>query len=233
MATIQHPRPSTLDHPADVRADRPGGSRGWAWAGAGAGLVTAVAFLLSGSLSPTQEALADNADVAAFVVGKQWVVWVFQVACSLAALGVAWFAAGLRRQLAAQAPAQSLLPSLATAGLGSVAVVLLVGGGISTELFWHLAQDLGKADPDTIAACLAIFDTVAWVWAGIGLTSGAVAVAALRHGSLPRWLGWVSAVATVLIALTQLVPLQYMAAFVGAPWLVVAGVGLARQDRTA
>jgi hypothetical protein len=207
---------------------------GWAKAGAAAGVVAFVGLMVSsGIMTDDSDLLADNALVARDVVGNQGIVWAYQVTCTAAALGIAVFAAGLRRRLAAQAPAGSLLPVLASAGLASVAVMLLVGGGISTELFWHLAQDYGKSDPDTIAANLAIFNTMGWVWAGIGLTTGSVAVAALRHGSLPRWLGWVSLVATVLIALTQLVPLQYLAAFIGAPWLLVAGVGLARQERGA
>jgi hypothetical protein len=208
--------------------------KGWARAGALAGLAATVAFLVSSGIAPQDEALfADNALLAEKIIDQDAIVWMFQVLTVVAAGGIAVFAAGLRRKLAAQAPAESLLPAVAAAGLASVAAMLLVGGGISTELFWHLAQDYGKSDPDTIVANLAIFDTIAWVWAGLGLTTGSVAVAALRHGSLPRWLGWVSAVATVLIALTQLVPLQYMAAFVGAPWLLVAGLGLARQERLA
>ena len=205
---------------------------GWAWAGAAAGLVAFVAFMTSGALSPTEDALASNEEVLAHVIDKEAIVWVFQVCCSVAALGTAVFAAGLRRRLAAQAPVQSLLPTLAAAGLGSVALMLLVGGGISTELFWQLLQDAGESDADTIAANLAIFNTMAWVWAGIGLTTGSVAVAALRHGAFPRWLGWFSAVVTVLVAVTQVVPLQYMAAFAGAPWLLVAGIAMARQERT-
>jgi hypothetical protein len=208
--------------------------KGWARAGALGGLAALVMLLTSSGIAPNDEALfADNALLAQEIIDKEMIVWLFQVLCTTAALGIVVFAAGLRRKLAAQAPADSLLPSLAAAGLGSVAIMLLVGGGISTELFWSLSQDFGDADPDTIVANLAIFNTMAWVWAGIGLTTGAVAVAALRHGSLPRWLGWVSAVATVLVVLTQLVPLQYMAAFVGAPWLIAAGLGLARQERSA
>jgi hypothetical protein len=211
----------------------PTSSSGWAWAGAAAGLVAFVAFVVSGGISSNdKDLLADNALVAKDIIDGDAIVWIFQVCCSAAALGIAVFAAGLRRRLAAQAPAQSLLPGLAAAGLASVAIMLLVGGGISTELFWHLVQESGKSDPDTIAANLAIFNTMAWVWAGLGLTTGSVAVAALRHGSFPRWLGWVSVVVTALIAITQLVPLQYMAAFAGAPWLLIAGIAMARQERT-
>jgi hypothetical protein len=224
---------TTSAAPATTARPVPAG-KGWARAGALGGLAALVMLLTSSGIAPNDDALfADNALLAQEIIDKEMIVWLFQVLCTTAALGIVVFAAGLRRKLAAQAPADSLLPSLAAAGLGSVAIMLLVGGGISTELFWSLSQDFGDADPDTIVANLAIFNTMAWVWAGIGLTTGAVAVAALRHGSLPRWLGWVSAVATVLVVLTQLVPLQYMAAFVGAPWLIAAGIGLARQERSA
>jgi len=228
-ATLSTPAGATTLAP---RASAPGRTgRGWAWAGAAAGLAGIGMIITSGAVVATEDALADNALVLQEVIDKEAFVWAFQALCSAAALGVAVFAAGLRRKLAAQAPADSLLPTLAASGLAAVAILLLVGGGISTELFWSLSQDLGKADPDTIGAHLSIFNTMAYVWAGIGLTAGAVAVAAIRHGSLPRWLGWFSAVVTVLVALVQLVPLQYMAAFAGAPWLIVAGIGLARAER--
>ncbi|MGV3758859.1 MAG: hypothetical protein ACO1PW_04850 [Actinomycetota bacterium] len=212
-------------------ATAPRHGRGWAWAGVAAGVAGIGMIVTSGAVVATEDALADNAVVLQEVIDKEAFVWAFQVLCSAAALGVAVFAAGLRRKLAAQAPADSLLPTLAASGLAAVALMLLVGGGISTELFFSLLQDYGKADPDTVGAHLAIFNTMAYVWAGIGLTAGSVAVAAIRHGSLPRWLGWFSAVVTVLVALVQIVPLQYMAAFAGAPWLIVAGIGLARADR--
>ncbi len=227
---------TTTVHPAAVpttatRTTASSSGRGWAWAGALAGLAGIGMIMASGSVTVTEEALADNALVHEAVIDGEGAVWAFQVLCSAAALGVTVFAAGLRRKLAAQAPADSLLPSLAAAGLGLVAAMLLVGGGISTELFWSLVQDAEKVDSDTIGAHMAIFNTMSWVWAGIGLTTGVVAVAAIRHGSLPRWLGWFSAVVTVLVVLSQLVPLQYMAAFFGAPWLLVAGIGLARAEQ--
>lgn len=225
---------ATITTPAEARsapAPTTGERRGWAWAGAVAGLAGIAMFVASMSLAVSDDSMADSALVLQEILDEDAAVWAFQVACSLGALCATVFAAGLRRRLAAQAPAESLLPTLAAAGLASVAIMLLVGGGISTELFWALVQDHGEVDPDIVAANLGIFDTMAWVWAGIGLTSGSLAVAGIRHGSLPRWLGWLSAAVTGLIVLTQLLPVQYLAAFVGAPWLVVAGAGLARADR--
>src|SRR3546814_940516 len=146
---------------------------------------------------------ADNALLAEEVLDGEMLVWLWQVLSTAAALGVAVFAAGLRRRLASQAPADSLVPTLAAAGLASVAVMLLVGGGISTELFWALMQESGEADPDPIVANLGIFNTMGWGWEGIGITTAAVANTPLKHGALPRWLGWFSAVAAATLPPTR------------------------------
>ena len=107
-----------------------------------------------------------------------------------------------------------------------------MGGGISTELFWKLQaanNDLADVDPDTVAANLAIYNTMGWVWAGVGLAAGAVAVAGLRHASVGRRLAWFSATMAALVGLLQLIPLQYLAALPAALWRVVAGVAMSRQ----
>ena len=78
-------------------------------------------------------------------------------------------------------------------GLLLMAVMSLVGGGISTEMF-HALRHADESDPDTISAHLAIYNTMAWVWAGGLLTTGAVALAGIKHGSVSRGLGRFSAV---------------------------------------
>lgn len=148
----------------------------------------------------------------------------FLVATTLGALLLVVFAAGLRRHLAAQEPASSTLPDIAGAGLVLVAVMLLVGGGISTELWWGLG-DLDLADPDALQAMYHLVATMAWVWAGAGLTSLVVAWAALRHGSAARWIGWVSTVLGTLTLAVSVLPVQYMSAMVGVVWLLIVSIG--------
>jgi hypothetical protein len=73
------------------------------------------------------------------------------------------------------------------------------------------------------------------VWGGLALTVAAVAYGALRHGAVPRWLGVVSIVFTVLVGGLAMAPLQYLAGMAGSVWLVVAGVAflVARGARPA
>ena len=205
--------------------------RGWAYCGIGAGLLGLAGFFLTGGVGVDTDALADNQLVAEAVTDSAPFVWAYQVVGVGTAILVAIFAAGVFRRLSQQGPAQSLYPMLAVSGLLLVSAMSLVGSGICTEMFWGMIRDTDEFDADTVAAQLAIFNTMGWVWAGAGLAAGAVAVAGLRHGAVGRALGIGSAVAAGLIALTNLVPLQYMALIPGALWLIGAGISFARSEQ--
>jgi hypothetical protein len=235
MATVGTPLAGPQTYAASAAMAAPA-RRGWAWAGALAGLAGLVACLGFGTLDVPESALADNAVLLDEVAGSGAKVWAFQALTSAAALGLALFGAGLRRRLDEQEPVGSLVPIAALAGLLLAAGLALVGGGISTELFWNLqaaSDDLSKVDPDTVAANLALYNTMGWVWAGVGLSAGAVAWAGIKHESVGRKLAWFSGVMAALIALTQVVPLQYMAAIPAGLWCIVTGVAMARRPHTA
>lgn len=221
------PVAAVVPPPAPVRP-----RRAWARTGAATGLLAAVAFFGFGALAVDQELLSDNALVHEAVADKEVLVWLFQVSMSAIALGLVVFGAGLRRRLARFEPSDSLVPTLAFSGALLTAALTLTGGGISTEMFFSLLQDTSKVDPDTVAAQLAIFDTLAWVWAGLGLTMGSVAWASRTNPGIPRWIGRVSFVGAVLVALVQIAPVQYMAVVPGILWLVAAGIGFARSEPT-
>jgi hypothetical protein len=205
-------------------------SRAWAWSGLVAGVAALATMILSGALAVETDDLVDNARVAAALDGTAWAVWANQVLTVLTALATLVFAAGLRRRLAEQEPVGSLIPQVASAGLLTAAVMSLVGGGISTEMF-HSLRHVDETDPDTLSAQLMIFDTMGWVWAGVGLAAAAVGLGALRNGSAGRAIGWFSVVIAVLVGVTQVLPFQYLALPFGALWLVVASIGFVREAR--
>lgn len=191
-------------------------------AAAGAGLFIASAGFGAGA---SDAELADNELFAAQLAGDTALLAVFQACLTVAALALVVFAAALRRHLAGQQPAGSLAPSIAAGGLAITAALCLVGAGIGTELFWGL-RDIDRADPDSLASMYHLVATMSWVWAGTGLTAAALAHASLKHGAVARWIGWVSAVAAVLIVGVSLAPVQYMSAFAGVAWLLVVAIGL-------
>lgn len=169
--------------------------------------------------------LGDNARLARLLAGDRPMVVLFQAAMTVAALGLIVFAAAVRCHLAGQEPAGSLAPLVAAGGLVLTAALCLIGAGIGTELYWGLG-DLDRADPDSLGAMYHHVATMSWVWAGAGLAAAAIAYAALMHGALARWIGWVSLVAAVAILGVSLAPVQYLSAAVGALWLLVVSIGL-------
>ena len=200
--------------------------RGWALTGAAGGLAGLLGIGFGANLTAdVGDGIKDNAQLVAAIVAHRDLVWVYQVSCVIAAACLVVFAAGLRRHLAVQEPAGSLVPAVAAAGIGLVAAATLVGGGICTELYWALGEP-ERWDPDTIAAMIEVYNTIAWLWAGAGLSAAAVAAGGFRHGSAARWLAVVSAVLALLVAATQAFPAQYGALYPGAVWLIVAGLGL-------
>jgi hypothetical protein len=139
-----------------VTVDRPTARKGWARAGLLSGIGAFVFFIGPASmLSPSTDSYADNVDVLAELEGKAPVVWAFQTTGVALAILLAIFAVGLRRRLAGQEPAGSLVPDLAALGLMLMSVMTLVGTGISTEMF-HALRHTDEVDPDTVASQLAI-----------------------------------------------------------------------------
>jgi hypothetical protein len=198
----------------------------WPLAGIAAALC-GIGMIVSSSgvgMSDDERTLADAERLAGVMADQRHLLLPFLVATTAGALLLVAFAAGLRRHLAAQEPASSTVPDVAAGGLVLVAVMMLVGGGISTELWWGLG-DLTLADADSLGSMYHLVATMAWVWAGAGLTALAVAWAALRHGSASRWIGWVGAILGTLTVLVSLAPIQYMSAMVGVVWLLITSIG--------
>lgn len=205
-------------------------SRPWTYAGIVGGAVAVFGLVASASVTSATEP-SDYRDpevlLPKIVEGRGWVL-AFQVAMTLASLALVIFAAGLHRHLAAQEPAGSLTPAVTAGGLGLAAALSLVGAGIATELWWALG-DPAAASPSSVASMVDLVATMSWVWAGAGLSAAAVATAALRRGSMPRWTGWVSAGAAALILVVSVLPVQYLSGMLGAVWVLILSVGLAAE----
>jgi hypothetical protein len=227
---------SSLTAPSPVADDAARRSRrvtprAWAWTGVAAGVLGVVSIQASMAYGAGWEETAGDADaVVADLAGRVGTQLVFHTATIACALLVLVFAAGLKRRLDAQAPAGSLLPTVAGWGLVLVSVAGLLGSGLDTQFMF------GLGDPDLLVAESGAFyadwvATIPWLWVGAGVSGVALGVAALRHAAAPRWIGVVGLVLGGLTLLTGISPLQYMAGFVGPLWLLVTALGFALGDR--
>jgi hypothetical protein len=208
-------------------------SRLWAVTGAAAGLAGLVGIQASMTIDAVyDERIAGQPDRIVERLGELTAnILVFHTATMLAVVLMIVFAAGLRRRLAEQGPAGSLLPDVAAGGLGLVSVAGLLGSGLTTEFIFGVAEPDGRLVPEAAVFFGHWVGTIPWLWVGAGLAGVAVAAAALRHGAAPRWIGWTAVVLGGLTLLLGMSPLQYMAGFTGPLLVLLTGLGFAFGDR--
>jgi hypothetical protein len=119
-----------------------------------------------------------------------------------AALCLVLFSHGVRVVIDRAAPSGSSAARVAFAGGLAAAVLILAGDAVSRATAFSAMDADFELDPNTRRlfenAGFLLF--VCGALAAILLTAG-VAVAALRHGVLPRWLGWASVVTALLLPL--------------------------------
>jgi hypothetical protein len=225
------------DYTSPVPAQRRPASTSRAWAAVGVAAAVSGVVGIGASMGADavyDEAAAGNAPAIVERLADQVPqLLVFHVATMTAALLLLVFAAGLRRRLEAQAPAGSLLPTVAASGLGLVSVAGMIGTGLDTEFIFGVGEPDNQLVPEAGVFFAHWVGTMPWVWVGAGVTALAVAVAALRHAAAPRWLGWFSAVLGVITVAFGVSPLQYMAGMTGPIWLLVASLGFFLGDRTS
>lgn len=205
-------------------------ARGWAFAGAAAG-VCAVGTLVTSSMIDVvyQDRFAtDDHGVAAAIQDKAGAIVAFHVVTVAGALLLLVFAAGLHRRLRS-AMGDSLAPFVAAAGLVGTAVVLVMGSGLDTEFSTGLTDEVTVSDSSA-----AIFNhwtgTIPWLFTLAGV-AGLALYAASRQGAVPRWIGRTGLVLGGLTVLFGISPLQYMSGVPAAVMLVVIGLGFALGDR--
>jgi hypothetical protein len=212
-------------------APRPG--RGWAVAGALAGLAGVVGMQASLRIDAAygEEYAGDAVAMTDRLDDFVPELLVQHLAMMTASLLLLVLAAGLRRRLQGQAPAGSLLPDVAAGGLLLTSVAALMGVAFTTEIVFGLTAEDLEIDAEFAAVVAHWVGTVPWLWVGAGVTGLAVAVAALRHAATPRWIGWVAAVLGGLTTVAGISPLQYMAGFTGPLLVLLLGAGFALGDR--
>jgi hypothetical protein len=232
MSTALDRTTTTPSTPSSGPTRRTG--RGWVLAGLGAG-VLAIAGLVGSSMVNAvydPEIQGDAAAITDRLSDQVPQILAFHTATMLSCALLVLFTVGLHRQLVRLVGPESLLPGVAAAGLGLVAVAQLMGAGLTTEFVFAVLEDTDMVLPESVTFFNHWIGTIPWVWGGAGLTGLAVAAAA-RRGAYARWLGWTSLALGGLSALFLVSPVQYMAGMTGPVWLVVVSLGLLKTAREA
>jgi hypothetical protein len=154
---------------------------------------------------------------------KEVVAFFFIAAAALAFLV---FASALRSLITRAEQEAALLAALTWAGGTACAVLVLAGNAVSRATAFAAMSDDFQLDPNTrrLVEDTGFLLFVSGALAAIVLVV-AVSLAALRHGVLPRWLGWAGFPAAALLTLA----IAFVGFLVLALWVIAVSVALARR----
>jgi hypothetical protein len=136
------------------------------------------------------------------------------------------FAAGLRGYLEEQLPVGSSLGRIAQMSCVLVAGTLFMGYLVKLVAAQYTDRIVGNAD---VVVRNLLDELSTGAWAALALAMLAIAVAAIRHAAMPRWLGWVSAVVGLFVAVVTVAGQTAGAYLPGAAWLLLTSVVVARR----
>ena len=135
------------------------------------------------------------------------------------------FFAGVLRKVLREAEGEGgVLSLVAFAG----AVVLAVGAAIDGTISIALADKADSIDPAGVQALQALWDNDFLPLAmGAGVFLFASGLSIVRHGALPKWLGW----AGILFGVMSLTPIGFAGIIGGGVWILVVSVLLTLRFR--
>jgi hypothetical protein len=169
-------------------------------------------------------------EVVDFYADKETEVWVGSILVTLAALALVWFAASLRAHIREREGGSGRVSTLPFAGGILIAVGITIFAGIEVSA----AEVVDDVPPASMQALNALDNGMFFTLAlGFMVMYLSLAVAILRFGVFPRWLGWVSVVLAVL-SLTPLFFIPILLAVIYFPllgWLIYQEQGRAPSPR--
>ena len=177
-------------------------------------IVVIVGFTIAGE---PPDADSPQQEIVNHYVDNKDSVMVGAVLAGLAGLLLIFFAGTLRRALSAAEGPGGVLSAVAFAG----AVVMAVGAAIDGTISFALAERADDIDPTATQALQALWDNDFLPLAmGTAVLLLAAGLSIVRHGAVPRWLGWVA----IVLAIISFTPLGFAGFLGGALWVVIVSV---------
>ena len=137
-----------------------------------------------------------------------------------------YFASYLRKVLRAAEGEDGILSPLALIG----ATIMAAGLAVDGTLTLTLAETADDIDASAVLALQALWDNdFVPIAVGTMIFTSSVGLAIVLHGALPKWLGWVLLVLTV-IAVTPLGFVSFLGMLL---WVLVASILLTLRNRKA
>jgi hypothetical protein len=144
---------------------------------------------------------------------------------TIAAAFLIFFFGYVRKVLHAAEGEGGVLSLVAFAG----AVVLGVGVAIDATIYFALAETAEDIEPSAVQALQALWDNDFFpLGLGLQLMLFATGLSVLRHGALPKWLGWVA----IVLAVLAVTPAGFVAFLGAAIWILIISIMLTMRARS-
>jgi hypothetical protein len=138
---------------------------------------------------------------------------------TFAVIFLIWFGGSLRSALMRAEGGEGRLSTLAFAGI----LVIGITGGIGSSLTFVVADTVNDVPAEATQALSVLSEDFFLPFlAGIALFMFATGICVLRHGGLPRWLGW----AAIVIGVVSVTPVGFIGFVLSFIWVPVASVVL-------
>src|SRR5918999_626041 len=142
----------------------------------------------------------------------------------VAATLLVFFGGSVRRALRDAEGPGGVLSAVAFAGT----IIIAIGGAIDGTISFALAERADDIDATAVQALQALWENDFLPLAtGLAVFLLASGLSIVRHGAVPRWLGWVA----IPLAILALTPIGFVAFGLGALWVLAVSVLLTLKLR--
>jgi hypothetical protein len=132
----------------------------------------------------------------------------------------------VRKVLHAAEGDRGMLSLVAFAG----AVIIALAAAIDGTILFAIAEAADDIDATQVQTLQALWDNDFLPFAlGAQVLWFATGISIVRHGALPKWLGWIA----IVFGVASLTPIGFFAFLAGAVWIVVVSIMLAQRARGA
>ena len=199
--------------------------RSWLGALTGLGfLVLAIAAIAFGGGEPPNPSDDSAEEIVEFYVDNDSAIWIGALLQTLGGALIVFFGGYLRKVLHAAEGPGHMLSSVVLAG----ATILATGLALDATINIALVETVEDIEPGGVQALSALWSNDFLVFALGGFVFIlAAGISIVRHGALPKWLGWVA----IVLGIASMTPAGFFA-FIGvALWMAVVSVMLTLRER--
>jgi Domain of unknown function (DUF4386) len=204
--------------------------RSKAWVGPLMGVIFVVLFaVVFVLLGEGQDATKKSAeDIQSYYQDHESKEFIASIVIGYASISLLFFAGYLRRVLRDAEGSSGTLSAVAFAG----AIIFAGGAIVSASLHLalsDLADETDVVDPVVLQTINAIdWDNFLFFPVGLGTLVLASGISVVRHGALPKWLGWLG----VVVGILSYTP-AFPATFIGAPlFILITSIILLMRSRS-